>query len=79
VSKTHLVRSNAKSQVQEVLVGDTPLKVGQAMTFVFDFGDWWEFEVVLERVDPGMSLKKPVVLEAHGEPPDQYPGWDDEE
>jgi hypothetical protein len=63
----------------EVLVGETPLRVGQAMTFVFDFGDWWEFEVILERVDPGMSLKKPVVLEAHGEPPDQYRGWDDEE
>jgi hypothetical protein len=58
----------------EVLVGDTPLKIGQAMTFVFDFGDWWEFEVTLERVDPDMAPKKPVVLEAEGEPPDQY-GW----
>jgi hypothetical protein len=63
----------------EVLIGETPLKVGQAMTFVFDFGDWWEFEVALERVNPGMSLKKPVVLEAEGESPDQYPVWDDEE
>jgi len=60
----------------EVLVGDTPLKIGQAMTFVFDFGDWWEFEVTLERVDPGMPLKKPVILEAEGDPPDQYPIWD---
>jgi hypothetical protein len=58
----------------EVLVGDTPLNIGQAMTFVFDFGDWWEFEVTLERVDPGMALKKPVVLEAEGEAPEQY-GW----
>jgi hypothetical protein len=58
----------------EVQVGDAPLKIGQAMTFVFDFGDWWEFEVTLERVDPGMASKKPIVLEAHGQPPDQY-GW----
>jgi hypothetical protein len=58
----------------EMQVGETPLKVGQAMTFVFDFGDWWEFEVALERVAPDMALKKPVILEAEGESPDQY-GW----
>jgi hypothetical protein len=63
----------------EVLVGDVPLKIGQAMTFVFDFGDWWEFEVTLERVDAGMALDKPVILEAQGGPPDQYPVWDGEE
>jgi hypothetical protein len=63
----------------EVRVGDVPLRIGQAMTFVFDFGDWWEFEVALERVDPGMTLKEPVVLEVHGKPPDQYPVWDDED
>jgi hypothetical protein len=62
----------------EVLVGDTPLKMGHEMTFVFDFGDWWEFAVTLERVDPAMAIQKPVVLEIHGEPPDQYPVWDDE-
>ena len=58
----------------DVLVGDTPLRIGQAMTFIYDFGDWWRFEVALERVDPDMALKKPVVLEAEGTPPDQY-GW----
>ena len=57
-----------------MLVGDTPLRIGQAMTFIYDFGDWWRFEVALERVDPDMALKKPVVLEAEGTPPDQY-GW----
>ena len=35
----------------EVLVGGVPLRVGQAMTYVFDFGDWWEFDVTLERSD----------------------------
>jgi len=58
----------------EVLVGDVPLRAGQAMTYVFDFGDWWEFDVTLERVDPGMVIEEPVVLEKHGEPPSQY-GW----
>jgi hypothetical protein len=58
----------------EVLVGDVPLRVGQTMTYVFDFGDWWEFDVTLERVDPGMVIEEPVILEKHGEPPSQY-GW----
>ena len=44
------------------------------MTYVFDFGDWWEFDVTLERVDPEMLIEEPVVLEQHGEPPSQY-GW----
>jgi hypothetical protein len=62
----------------EVMIGAVPLRVGHTMTYVFDFGDWWEFEVALERVDPGMTIKRPAVLEAEGEPPDQYPVWDDE-
>ena len=61
----------------EVLVGDVPLRIGQMMTFLYDFGDQWEFDVNLEQVDPDMVIKGPVVLEAHGEPPEQYPRWED--
>jgi hypothetical protein len=60
----------------EVQVGDTPLKIGQTMAFLYDFGDQWEFEVALERVDDGMAIEKPVVLEAEGQSPEQYPVWD---
>ena len=60
----------------EVLVGDVPLRAGQTMTYVFDFGDWWQFGVTLERVDPELEIEGPVVLEGHGEPPAQY-GWYD--
>lgn len=62
----------------EVRIGDLPLSVGQTMTFVFDFGDWWEFDVELERVEPleeFPSLEGPVVLEEHGEAPEQYRSW----
>jgi hypothetical protein len=62
----------------EIKVGDTPLKIGHTMTFLYDFGDQWEFEVALERVEDGMEIDKPVILEARGEPPEQYPGWDDD-
>ena len=60
----------------EVRVGDVPLGIGQTMTYVFDFGDWWEFDVTLERVDPpDASLEGPTVSETHGEAPDQYRSW----
>ena len=58
----------------EVSIGDVPLRVGQTMTFLFDFGDMWEFGVTLERVDPEMAIEKPVILEKHGTPPEQYGG-----
>ena len=63
-----------KPWTSEVLAGEVPLRVGQRMTFVFDFGDRWEFDVTLERVDPDMAIEEPAVLETHGEPPAQY-GW----
>jgi hypothetical protein len=61
----------------EVLVGDVPLPVGQTMTYLYDFGDCWEFDVSLEQVDPEMVIEDPAILEVYGEPPEQYPRWDD--
>jgi len=60
----------------EVLVGDVPLRIGQTMTYLYDFGDQWEFDVSLEQVDPDMVIEDSVILEAYGESPEQYPGWD---
>jgi hypothetical protein len=63
----------------EVLVGDVPLRVGQTMAYLFDFGDHWEFDVALEQVDPARTDDRPRILETHGESPEQYPGWEDED
>lgn len=57
----------------EILVGEVPLEIEQAMTFLFDFGDKWEFEVVLEQVDREMIVDKPALFEINGKPPEQYP------
>lgn len=63
----------------EVRVGDLPLRIGQTMDYWFDFGDDWHFAVTLESVEPSdAETRKPVILEAHGEPPEQYPSWGDE-
>ena len=64
----------------EVRVGDVPLAVGQTMTYLFDFGDRWEFEVTLERVDPAAKpLPGPALVDGRGDAPEQYPSWDEEE
>ena len=62
----------------EVLVGQVPLREGQSMIYLYDFGDWWEFDVTLERVDsPDPAMKEPAILDARGEAPEQYPSWDE--
>jgi hypothetical protein len=62
----------------EVRVGDVPLPEGQSMGYLYDFGDWWEFDVSLERVDPpDRAMKEPAILDARGQAPEQYPTWEE--
>lgn len=65
----------------EVQIGDLNLYPGQMMTFLFDFGDEWEFNIKFERLDTEMKIKidEPVLLEEEGEAPVQYESWDEEE
>jgi hypothetical protein len=64
----------------EMRVGDVPLPVGQSMTYLFDFGDQWEFEVTLEQIEPpGKAPEMPAVLDSRGDAPEQYPDWDEGE
>ena len=63
----------------EVLIGDLALKPGTVITYLFDFGDNWKFDVKLERIDPvDHEMKKPVILPSHGSAPEQYSTWDEE-
>ncbi len=61
----------------EVLVGDLPLQPGMIMTYLFDFGDNWQFSLVLEEIQPGKPKRNAnKVLEKHGKAPEQYPNAD---
>jgi hypothetical protein len=60
----------------EVRIGELPLEPGQSMSLVYDFGDNWEFDVKLERIEPPGKIKAPRILERHGKPPRQYPHSD---
>jgi hypothetical protein len=65
--------------ILDVLIGELPLEMGQSMTFLYDFGDNWLFNVRLERVGPpGETRRRATLLEAQGDPPLQYPDWGDE-
>lgn len=64
----------------EVSVGEIPLRPGDSMKYLFDFGDCWRFDVKLESIDPAnTSIKEPEILEEHGKAPRQYPSWDEDD
>ena len=78
--KTHATHSILEEEpwTSEVLVGEVPLREGQSMIYLFDFGDQWKFDVTLERVDPAdAAAQAPVILDRRGEAPEQYPSWDE--
>ena len=54
--------------------------VGEKLVFLFDYGDYWQFNVELKEIrkaDKGDL--KPVILESTGKAPLQYPPWEEEE
>jgi len=58
----------------EVELGALELPPGQSMTFHYDFGDDWRFDVKLERIEPpNPKAKLPRIVEKHGKSPEQYP------
>lgn len=63
----------------EVLVGELSLSLGQTMTFLFDFGDNWEFDLLLEAIEADRDIEKAEILEGHGEAPEQYEYYDEDE
>jgi hypothetical protein len=60
----------------EVRVGDLPLHPGTTLTYLYDFGDHWEFDVTLERIDPvDPKMRRAQIVETHGKAPKQYHAW----
>jgi hypothetical protein len=61
----------------EVRLGEVPLSPGMEMTFLFDFGDSWEFQVQVEEIVETSDRSEPALLKRHGKAPEQYPDYDD--
>ena len=64
----------------EFEIKNLPLRIGEKMEYVFDFGDHWQFTIELEKIEPPNSkFKKAKILESHGKSPKQYPDWEDDD
>ena len=51
----------------EVTIRDAALTPGSMMSYLYDFGDRWQFSIVLESIDPRAdSIKRAKLLEFHG-------------
>jgi hypothetical protein len=63
----------------EFRIKQLPLRIGEKMEYIFDFGDWWVFTLELEEIKPpDPKYHRAKILKKHGEAPEQYPDWDDE-
>ena len=68
---------DAKAWADEVALQELPLAEGDTMTFVFDYGDNWQFTVKLESVtDDDTTLTEAKVVKSSGKAPAQY-DWDE--
>lgn len=56
-----------------VQLGSLDLREGQAIAYVFDFGDEWRVSLNLTAIRPPTASKHPAVLERRGDAPPQYP------
>jgi hypothetical protein len=71
--------ADGSPSTDQVLIQELQLPEGAILTYVFDFGDWWEFTVQLEKIDPeDTRTDYQAILERHGKSPEQYPNvWDE--
>ena len=71
---------DAEAFTDEISLEELPLSIKASMKFIFDFGDCWEFKVLLENIDPdGEKVEVAEIIASGGEAPEQYPDWDDDE
>lgn len=67
------MKNDPSPTTDRTTVQEVPLRPGRSMIFFFDFGDCWQFEVLLEEIAPSdPNLKHPKILETHGKAPKQY-------
>ncbi|MBX2840404.1 MAG: plasmid pRiA4b ORF-3 family protein [Flammeovirgaceae bacterium] len=72
--------SGATPLACETKIEELGLVERQTMKYLFDFGDHWEFDVVLEEVSGDDSvLDGPELIKSKGDAPDQYPDYDEDE
>ena len=54
-------------------IKDLDLKENQELNFLFDFGDCWDFDILLQSIDESRTDIKTKIIETKGKAPEQYP------
>ena len=71
---------NDPPTADEVTIGALEPGPGQRLFYLFDFGDNLGHRLRFEEpFVPDLETSYPAIVDAHGEAPPQYPGWEDEE
>nr|WP_300839038.1 hypothetical protein [uncultured Acetatifactor sp.] len=74
--KRTYVPSEARNQSSDLsvgtLLGELNLRKGQKFTYLFDFGDQWQFDIRVLGIQEG-AVDAPEIIRAVGEAPEQYP------
>ena len=64
--------------VHNVTIAELYLDEGQQFLYIFDFGDEWHFQIIVEKINEGMEVVFPGIRKEKGKAPKQYPDfeWD---
>ena len=66
--------------VDECILGESEhLSLHKKILYLFDYGDSWYFDIVLEKIEEGQLEDDGDIIESIGESPQQYPDWEEEE
>jgi len=67
-----------KAWANEFHLKNIPLEEQNSFTFIFDFGDWWEFNIWIEKIEEGKRMDDFKLIKSVGDAPEQYSDYDDE-
>lgn len=69
-------KMNSSDQYAYTEIGKMPIEKGQEITYTFDYGDNWQFRLVLEDIRDE-TIQKPKIVDIKGTTPEQYPFTDE--
>lgn len=73
VDVNHSEMNEGPPWIDEVFIGELPIRPGTSIRYLYDFADSWEFDVKLEYINPSEpGIGKPIIIETYGESPKQY-------
>lgn len=77
---TLLFNEDEARDVRTATLESLELKKGKTFAYLFDYGDEWRFKVRVHAINPTAddAAEYPLLVEAVGEAPEQYPNWEEE-